>query len=464
MTRRLRLLVWSLVLLAGTLGMVAPLAAQGADGPVILLTAEGAVSPAMEVYLRRGIDLARREGAALLVIQLNTPGGEVGVTNQIVSLLSDAPVPTVVYVAPAGAHAASAGTLVTLAADLAAMAPRTRIGAASPVAGGGQELDPTLAAKAQNDLAALARSLASTRGDEAIRWAEEAVRDAVSATEAEALELGVVDAVAADVPDLLRQLDGRTVTVGTAEVTLRVAEATIREVPMNPLEEFLQIITNPNIALLLLSFGSAAILIELYSPGGYVAGIAGIIALVLGFYALGQLNANWAGLALMGLAIVLFVIDVKAPSHGVLTIGGVVAFILGAVILFNTSFAPASLALIAGLGLGMGAFFAFAVTAAMRARRAQPLTGKAGMVGMIGEVRSALDPQGFVLVHGERWRAISPLAPVAEGGRVRVLGVEGMRLIVEPVPNGAAAEIEAGGAELRELRGTEGTSPWARDD
>lgn len=432
--KRAYLLIWILLLLAGGLaGLVEPAVAQTGQGSVFLLQTKGAVSPAMESYLRRGLELAAREEAGLVVFQLNTPGGEVGVTGEIVSLLSDAPVPTVVFIAPTGARAASAGTLVTLAADFAAMAPGTRIGAASVVSGQGQELPATLARKAEEDVAALARSLARPRGEEAVDWADKAVREAVSATAEEALDLGVIDIIADDVPDLLRQLDGRTATVGETTVTLRVADARIRELPMNPLEEFLQILTNPNIALLLFSFGSAAIIIELYNPGGYLAGIAGIIALVLAFYALGTLNANWAGLALMSLAFVLFVIDVYAPSHGVWTAGGIAAFILGAVLLFTTSFAPASLALILGLGLGLGAFFAFAFTAALRARRAPALTGKTGLIGMIGEVRSPLEPQGFVLVSGERWKAVSTGGPVPIGAQVRVLRVEGMRLIVEPL-------------------------------
>ncbi|MCZ7569004.1 MAG: nodulation protein NfeD [Ardenticatenaceae bacterium] len=432
--KRLRLITWVFLMLVSPLaGAVMPAAAQTAQGPVILLTADGPVSPAMESYLRRGLELAARERAALVVVQLNTPGGEVGVTGQIVSLLSDAPMPTAVYVAPSGARAASAGTLVTLAANFAAMAPRTRIGAASVVGGQGEELPATLARKAENDAAALARSLAAPRGQKAVDWADEAVRSAVSATAEEALNLGVIDVIATDVPDLLDKLDGRVATVGGATVTLHVADATVREVPMNPVEQFLQVLTNPNVALLLFSFGSAAIVIELYSPGGYIAGISGVIALVLAFYALGSLNANWAGLALMGLAFLLFIIDIKVPSHGVWTAGGIAAFVLGAILLFNTSYQPASLGLIVGLALGMGAFFAFAITAALRARRTPAITGKTGLVGMIGEVRSPLEPQGFILVNGERWRAVSPGGTVPTGGRVRVIRVEGMRLVVEPL-------------------------------
>lgn len=432
--KRLRVLIWLFLLLVSTLSTaVGSVVAQAEQGPVILLTAEGPVSPAMETYLRRGLELAAREEAGLVVIQLDTPGGEVGITGQIVSLLSEAPVPTVVYVAPPGARAASAGTLVTLAADFAAMAPRTRIGAASVVAGQGAELPETVARKAENDAAALARSLAGPRGEKAVEWADEAVRSAVSATPEEARELGVIDVIASDVPELLDSLDGRTASVGGTRVTLQVADATVREVPMNPLEEFLQVLTNPNIALLLFSFGSAAIVIELYSPGGYVAGISGVIALVLAFYALGTLNANWAGLALMGLAFVLFVIDINAPSHGVWTAGGIAAFVLGSILLFNTSYMPASLGLIVGLALGMGAFFVFALTAALRARRTPTFTGKTGLVGMIGEVKSPLDPQGFVLVNGERWKAVSAGGPVPAGAQVRIIRVEGMRLIVEPL-------------------------------
>lgn len=430
--RQMRLILW-LGMMAAGLFLPWRAATAQAPGGVVVLTATGAVSPAMERYLRRGIDEAVASDAALVVIRLNTPGGSLSATNEIITLLEEATVPEIVWVAPNGGQAASAGTLITLAADLAAMAPKTRLGAASVVGPEGQDLPETMARKSENDAAALARSLAAGRGERAVAWADDAVREAVSATASEALDLGVVDIVADDLPDLLRQADGRTVTIGGGATTLDLTGAPVREILPSPIEEFLRIITDPNIALLLFSFGSAAIVLELYNPGGYVAGIAGLISLLLAFYAFGTLNANWAGLALMVLAFIFFIIDVKAPSHGIWTAAGIAAFALGAILLFNSSYMRVSLSLVTGLTLAISAFFIFAMSAALRARRAPAMTGQAGLVGMIGEARSTLAPQGAVFVNGERWRAMSTSGPVAPGTLVRVVRVEGLRLLVEPI-------------------------------
>ncbi len=413
-------------------------------GEVIVLTASGPVTPALKAYLERGLREAEASGAQLVVLRLDTPGGSVGIMGEIVKVLDNAGVPVAVYVWPSGGRAASAGTFIVLAAHFAAMAPKTTIGAASPVAAEGQEIPDTLSRKVTNDLVASIRAHAARRGPKAEEWAELAVREAVSANETEALELGVIDAIATDVADLLRQLDGRQADVRGRTVTLALANAPVRELAMNLAEQFLHLLANPNIALLLLSLGGTAIIIELYNPGGYVAGIFGAISLLLGFYALGVLEANYAGLGLIGLAFALFLFEALTPSIGVFALGGVIAFVLGASMLFDTSFLRASWSVILTVALALGGFFAFAIGAAIKERRRQPLTGREGLVGQIGEVRERLDPTGIVLVSGERWAATSPHAPLEPGTKVRVLAVEQMRLVVEPVNTTAAVRRAAG--------------------
>lgn len=436
-----RRMLWALLVAFGLSLLVLqalPASAQPAQGDVLVLTASGPVTPALRSYLERGLEEARSTGAQLVVLRLDTPGGSVEVMTEIVKVLDNADVPVAVYVWPSGGRAASAGTFIVLAAHFAAMAPRTTIGAASPVAAEGQEIPETLNEKITNDLVATIKSHAARRGEKAVEWAERAVREAASATETEALELGVIDVIATDLPDLLRQLDGRQAEVRGRTVTLELTGATVRELEMTMVEQFLHLLANPNIALLLISLGGTAIIIELYSPGGYVAGIFGIIALVLGFYALGVLEANYAGLALIGLAFALFLFEALTPSIGIFALGGVISFILGAFILFDTSFVQVSRALVITVALAMGGFFAFAIGAALKERRRQPLTGREGLIGQVGEVRERLDPEGIVLVKGERWRATTPHPPLEPGTRVRVVKAESMRLLVEPVESASA--------------------------
>lgn len=431
---RIRLLIAGVLVLLGITGLLlGPAAgyAQG-DNEVLLLTAEGPVTPAMSSYLERGLQEADRSNAELLVFQLDTPGGSTDVMSEMVKVMLDSDVPIAVYVAPSGGRAASAGTFIVLAADFAAMAPRTTVGAASPVSGEGQEIPETLKEKITNDLVASIKSHAERRGPEAVAWAERAVREAVSANENEALEIGIIDAIATDVPDLLDQLDGMSVEEEGQTITLNVANAVVREIGMSPTEQFFHLLANPNIAVLLLSLGGTMLLIELYQPGGYVAGTFGVIALLLGFYSLGVLEANYAGLALIGVAFVLFILEATTPTLGVWALGGAVAFVLGALMLFDTSYAQVSIELVVAIAVTMGGFFAFAITAALRARDKQPLTGQEGLVGRIGTAEDPLDPEGIILVYGERWTARSSAGTIEAGSQVRVVDVEGMRLLVEP--------------------------------
>lgn len=428
---QVRLNFWLLVLLVAVLAFGQ--AGAQAPGAVKLARFEGPVTPILAAYIERAIADAEAGGAAALVLELDTPGGSVDITKTITQRMTSSPIPIIVYVAPRGAHAGSAGTFITLAGHFAAMAPGSSIGAASPVGSEGGDLPETLKAKETNILVADIKNLAARRGEEAVAWAEKAVSEAAAATADEALALGVIDAVAEDVPDLLRQLDGRTVTVDGQEITLRLSDAPVEEMPLSPLEGFLNQITNPTLAAILLTIGLNAILFELSNPGGYVAGLIGVVCLLLAFYALGTLNANWAGLGFVGLAFVLFVLDIKAPTHGALTAGGIASFVFGAYLLFNTPELTVPWMTIIGLALATAAFFAFAIGKALAAQRRRPTTGMEGMQGQAGEVRQALTPEGMVLVEGELWTAVSESGPVAEGERVVVVGREGFRLRVKKV-------------------------------
>jgi len=421
--------VWLLALLVLTL-FFGQASAQ-TTGAVKLAVFKGPVTPVLAEYLDRAISDAELTGAAALVLELDTPGGSLDITKQITQRMTSATVPIIVYVAPRGAHAGSAGTFITLAGHMAAMAPGTSIGAASPVGSEGGELPETLKTKVTNISVADIKNLAARRGAKAQAWAAKAVSEAAAATADEALDLGVIDAIATDVPDLLSQLDGRTVIVAGKEVTLQLKDRPIEQVPLSPIESFLNTITNPALAAILLTIGLNAILFELSSPGGYVAGIVGVISLLLAFYALGTLNANWVGLGFVAIAFVLFVLDIKAPTHGVLTLGGIVSFVLGAFVLFNTSELNVPWVTIISLALATGAFFAFAIGKAVAIQRRQPVTGMEGLIGQTAEVRQTLDPVGQVLVAGELWRAESESGPIAVGERVTITGYKGYLLQVQ---------------------------------
>lgn len=423
-----KLRFWWFVLVALAL-FVGQAGAQD-TGVVRLAVFRGPVTPVLAAYLDRAIARAEASGAAALVLELDTPGGSVDITKEITQRMTAARVPIIVYVAPSGAHAGSAGTFITLAGHIAAMAPGSSIGAASPVGSEGADLPDTLKQKATNILVADIKNLAARRGDKAVEWAEKAVSQAAAATADEALALGVIDVVAASLPDLLKQLDGRTVTVGGEEITLQLSGLPIEEEPLTPLEEFFNTITSPAIAAILLTIGLNAILFELSSPGGYAAGVIGVICLLLAFYALGTLNANWVGLGLIVVAFVLFILDIKAPTHGVLTAGGLISFVLGAFMLFNTGELEVPWATIIGLAVATAAFFAFAVSKVVAIHRRQPTTGTEGLIGQTAVVRRALDPDGMVLVEGELWVAEAESGPIPVGERVIVVSRDGYRLRV----------------------------------
>ncbi len=418
------LLLTLLALLWGTFAQAEP------GNHVDLLVFKGAVTPVLDRYLSQGISTASNDGAEVLILKFDTPGGSVDITQGIVQKILASPVPIVVYVAPPGAHAASAGTFITLAAHAAVMAPGTTIGAASPVSNMGADLGKTMQRKVTNVLAKDLVNLAKRRGEKATRWAEEAVREAKAATAEEALEMGVVDAVAYDVPDLLDKIDGLEVSVNGVKRTLHTRGLPIREIPMNELDQFLNAIANPAIAAILLTLGVNGLLFELASPGAYLPGIIGVISLLLAFYSLGALSANYVGLIFIALAFILFVVDLKAPTHGVLTIGGIVSFVFGAMVLFNTPYMTVPWATIITLALGTASFFVFAIAKVVQSYKWKPVTGREGLIGAIGEARTDLDPKGMVFVHGETWRAEAESPPLHKGDLVVVTSVNGLKIKV----------------------------------
>jgi membrane-bound serine protease (ClpP class) len=423
------------------LGLVAqpfPAATAQGERQVFVLTGSGPITPAMAEYLDRGLARAEREGAEAVIFQLDTPGGAIDTMTRMVQSIRGSLVPVVVYVAPRGAMAGSAGTIITLAGHAAAMAPETAIGAASPVGSQGEDLGETLEAKEREILKATVRSLASRRGEAAIALAEAAIDEARAASAEEALQAGMIDFIANDLTDLLTQLDGFTVELATGPYTLRTAGAAVVQVPQSLIEQFLQTLTNPNIVFLLLTIGVQALLIELSSPGGWVAGFIGVVCLALGIYGLGILPVNWFGLVILATAFVLFIVDIKAPTHGALTAAGIASFIIGALVLFNSpgtpSFQRVSIPLVVGTGIVTAAFFFVVLTFAIRAQRRPVVAGVESLVGRIGEVRSDLAPTGMVQVAGELWSAEVEAGSEAilAGRRVEVTGVEGLRLHVRP--------------------------------
>ncbi len=398
-----------------------------------LIRISGAIGPATASYVQRALNEAAAQGYICLIIQLDTPGGLLDSTKEIVQSLYSARLPTVVYVAPAGATAASAGCFITLAPDVAAMAPGTSIGAAHPVAIGGgiagQQLDEATKRKLENFATTFIESIAARRHRN-VEWAKTAVRESAAITAEKALELKVIDIIAEDLPDLLRQLEGREVNGRP----LHAASAEIHEVPMLAREKVFQVLWRPEVMFILMLIAIYGIIGELSNPGAIVPGVVGAIALVLALYMASVLPVNIAGVALIVLAVGLFVTDLFAPTHGVLTAGGIISFFLGSLLLFETAGAAfrLSLGLIIPATLVTAAFFVFVFGAGLRA---QWLPVKAGKESMVGKTATALTPinaqSGRVFVEGAYWNAVSEV-PVEEGKPVEITGVQGLTLEVKP--------------------------------
>jgi membrane-bound serine protease (ClpP class) len=431
-----------LVALAAALALTAPLAlASEPGGQVEVATLTGTVDPITENYLARTLDRAVQHHAQAVVIRMDTPGGLDTSMRGINRAILRAPLPVVVWVAPAGARAASAGLFITQAADVAVMAPGTNIGSAHHVTLGGGGAQPsgseadTLNTKIENDAAAYIRALATDHGRNA-EWAEQGVRKSVNVTADEAVELHVVDFISRDLKTLLRDLDGRVVekkSLGRS-FTLATAGARVVEVPMGGIAAFLHVLADPNIAVLLLSLAVLAIAFEVTHPGLILPGVVGVIAAVLAFSALENLPLNLAGVILLAFALILFIVDLTAPTHGVLTTGGIISMALGAFYLINTDFLDegVNVALIALMVLAVGAFFGLVLRKVYAARRRPPVTGREGMIGAVGRVREALAPSGLVFVDGALWQARAPNGVlIAPGESVTVVGIDGLQLLVQ---------------------------------
>ncbi len=434
MRRRLVRVVFFLVFLFLGLGAPATVLAQGTH--VDVLTVDGVINPVMAGYISWGIRTAQEDGAACVILRLDTPGGLMDSTNQIVQAILNADVPVIVYVFPRGARAASAGVYITYASHVAAMAPGTRIGAATPISineqGEPEEIPEELQSKIEQDALAGLRASAQERGRN-LEWAEKAVKEGASATASEALELGVVEIVANNLGDLLTQLDGRTVVLASGEkVTLRTAGASVSELPMSFITRFLLVITDPTIAYLLLSLGLLGLWIEFSNPGVSLPGVLGGVCILLSLYALGTLPVNWAGVLLIVLAFIFFAFDIFMTSHLVLTTGGIVAFIAGSLLLFHSTepylrVEPWAIALVAGLVLLMVILILYAV---IRGQRRPVVSGPEVLIGMIGTVRQDLAPEGMIFVDGALWRARSEEGPIPAGEPVEVVSIEGLLLHV----------------------------------
>jgi membrane-bound serine protease (ClpP class) len=412
---------------------------QGSSSPhVDLIVIDGSINPAVDDFIRESIARAKSNGARALVIQLDTPGGLLSSTRTIVKEILGAPVPVIVYVAPSGAGAGSAGVFITMSAHIAAMAPGTNIGAAHPVASGGQEVKGVMGEKIENFTASFSETIARQRGRNA-EWAIQAVRKSVSITEKEALKLNVIDIVAKDMNDLLKQADGRKVDLDGRQETLALKDAEVIRHEMNLKQRVINTIADPNIAYLLLMAGILGLYMEFSHPGVIFPGVAGAVCLILALISLQVLPFNYAGLFLIFLGVTLLIGEAFVPSFGVLGIGGVISLALGSFLLFDTQNSDLGVdRSIVFTAVATLASFVFAISYLVyRSQKSKPTLGLEGLLGQIGEVKARLNPAGKVFVHGEYWNAEAD-AEVDVGEKVEVIGYQGMSLKVRPLTHRAS--------------------------
>ncbi|MBV1726642.1 MAG: nodulation protein NfeD [Candidatus Desulforudis sp.] len=421
-----------------------PLAQSGAPASelgnenIVVLRVDGPIVPVVARYLERGLEYAQEQKAHAVIIELNTPGGLLETTNDMVRQIMNQPMPVVVYVSPAGGWAGSAGTFITIAADVAAMAPGSRIGAAHPVGGQGEEIQGPMADKITEDTAAWIRSIAETRGRDAEK-AELAVIESRSYTDNQAKEFNLIDIQARDMDDLLKQLDGWQVTlISGVEQEIGTEGRALDRQEMTSGERFLYALSNPNIAYLLLSIGMLGLLLEFYNPGSIFPGAAGGLALLVALYSLGTLEASWSGILLIMLGFVLFGLELFVASFGFLTAGGVISIILGSFMLFagNSPAFAVNWGVVAGVVVSLVAFVVIAVQAVVKAQKQRTTTGAEAFIGDTGWVVTPLDPTGEISFQGERWTAIAEDSPIESGVEVEVLRQKGLRLYVKRAEDG----------------------------
>ena len=431
--KHFRILFLSLTFFA----LFSQVSAQSNQPVALVMTADGPIMPPMLEYFKRGIETANRRDAEVLIIELNTPGGSVDTMLEMIQLMKASDVPIVVYIAPREAIAGSAGALITMAGHASAMAPGTAIGAASPVASSGENVESTMESKVKEILKAKARSLVEGRGKAATQLAEAMIDDAKAVTADEALEAKLIDFTAKDTKDLLKQVNGFKVKVKEETRILNTRDIDIEPLEMSFIEEFLLMLTDPNIAFLLLAIGVQAILIEISSPGGWVAGFIGAVCITLAVYGMGVLPVNWFGIVFLIIAFVLFILDIKASAHGALTTAGVASFIVGALVLFNSPGTPqfqrVSVPLVIGVGVFIGLIFFTIMVFALRAQRGRIQVGAESLIGKAGKARTFEGDAGQVQLESELWSAEkSPESEsIRKGDSIEVVEVRGLRLIVK---------------------------------
>jgi membrane-bound serine protease (ClpP class) len=401
--------------------------------PVFTVEVDGIINPATAKFIVDSIDQATQQGAQCLIIQLDTPGGLMESMRIIVKRILTANIPIIVYVAPSGARAASAGVFITMSAHIAVMAPSTHIGAAHPVSLGEGKESKTMGEKIVNDTVSYIKTTAKLRGRN-VDWAEQAVRKSVSITEEEAVKLNVVDFISPNLQDLLTKIDGKVFKFDGITRTLHTKGVQAQPIQMSWRDRLLDIISNPTIAYILLMLGIYGIFFELSSPGAILPGVVGGIFLILAFYALQMLPVNYAGLALILFAIILFIAEIKVVSHGLLAVGGVISLLLGSMMLFQSpvEYMRVSLSVIIPAVMVSAAFFIFAVTKAINARLQKPTTGREGLVGETGIAATSISQEGKVSIHGEFWNVISD-QNIERGEKVQVIGVTNLKLKVKKI-------------------------------
>ena len=399
---------------------------------IVIANYEGVINPVTAEYLHDALTFAHSSGAHALILKLDTPGGLDTSMRLMIKDMTASPIPVIVFVAPSGGRAASAGVFITMAAHVAVMAPGTNIGAAHPVAMGGGEMDNTMKEKVENDAAAYIRSIAEQRGRNA-SWAEDAVRKSVSVTEQEALKLQIIDMVAEDIPTLLKHLHGRKIALSHGSMTFSSEAVTLHEFPMGTRLELLKILSDPNIAYLLMSIGTIGIMAELYSPGAILPGIIGAISLILAFYSLQSLPVNYAGVLLVILGAVFLLLEISVTSYGLLALGGLTAMTLGGLLLIKSDapYLQVSLSFLLPMVTTLGLLIGLVAWMAVKSGRGRSVTGTEGMIGLIGIAKTDLTPRGQITVQGEIWEAISQ-SPIRQGEAAEVVSVEGLTITVAP--------------------------------